>query len=161
MRYLRLAALTAALWLNACGIYSFKGALPEGIESVAIPLMVNQTAEPLLAEEITDLVISEFMVQSVFRLDDQERADGILEMVLKSVTEQANTYSAEESVSQMRVTLNVDMRLLRRTTDEVVMQKSFSSWGVYSLEGEERSDGIAEAAGKLVEDITTALLSSW
>jgi hypothetical protein len=147
--------------LAACGVYSFRGALPEGIESVAIPLMENRTSEPLLTEEITDQVINEFMVQNLFSLEDEERADGILEMVLKSITEQANTYSSEESVSQMRLTLNVDVELLRRTTGESVMRQSFNSWGVYSLEDGERSDGIEEAVNKLVEDITTALLSGW
>jgi hypothetical protein len=135
--------------------------LPEGIESVAIPLMENRTSEPLLTEEITDQVINEFMVQNLFRLEDEERADGILEMVLKSVTEQANTYSSEESVSQMRLTLNVEVQLLRRTTGESVMKQNFNSWGVYSLEDGERGDGIEQAVNKLVEDITSALLSGW
>ena len=135
--------------------------MPEGIESVAIPLMENRTSEPLLTEEITDQVINEFMVQNLFRLEDEERADGILEMVLKSVTEQANTYSSEESVSQMRLTLNVEVQLLRRTTGESVMKQNFNSWGVYSLEDGERGDGIEQAVNKLVEDITSALLSGW
>ena len=154
-------ALTLAAVLLACGVYSFRGALPEGIESVAIPLMENQTAEPLLAEEITDKVISEFMMQGVFRLVDEERADGVLEMLLKSVTEQANTYSSEETVSEMRVTLNVEVELLRRSNGETVMKKNFNSWGIYSLEDGERADGIEQAAEKLVEDITSALLSGW
>jgi outer membrane lipopolysaccharide assembly protein LptE/RlpB len=149
------------LVLAGCGVYSFRGALPEGIESVAIPLMENRTSEPLLTEEITDQVINEFMVQNLFRLEDEERADGILEMVLKSVTEQANTYSSEESVSQMRLTLNVEVQLLRRTTGESVMKQNFNSWGVYSLEDGERGDGIEQAVNKLVEDITSALLSGW
>ena len=127
----------------------------------AIPLMENRTSEPLLTEEITDQVINEFMVQNLFRLEDEERADGILEMVLKSVTEQANTYSSEESVSQMRLTLNVEVQLLRRTTGESVMKQNFNSWGVYSLEDGERGDGIEQAVNKLVEDITSALLSGW
>ncbi|MBL7033731.1 MAG: hypothetical protein ISR91_06265 [Candidatus Delongbacteria bacterium] len=147
--------------LISCGIYSFKGALPEGIESVAIPLMENRTSEPLLTEEITDLVINEFMVQNLFRLDDEERADGVLEMTLKSVTERANTYSAEESVSQMRITLDVQVELVRRATGESVMKKNISSWGIYSLEDGERTDGIEEAVNKLVEDISSALLSGW
>ena len=149
------------LVVAGCGVYSFRGALPEGIESVAIPLMENRTSEPLLTEEITDQVINEFMVQNLFRLEDEERADGILEMVLKSVTEQANTYSSEESVSQMRLTLNVEVQLLRRTTGESVMKQNFNSWGVYSLEDGERGDGIEQAVNKLVEDITSALLSGW
>ncbi len=153
--------ITLVSVLTACGVYSFRGALPEGIESVAIPLMENRTSEPLLTEEITDQVINEFMIQNLFRLEDEERADGILEMVLKSISEQANTYSSEESVSQMKLTLNVDVELLRRSTGESVMRQSFNSWGVYSLEDGERSDGIEQAVGKLVEDVTSALLSGW
>ena len=45
----------------SCGYYSFKGALPSHIKTVAIPLFENNTAYPNVAEDITNMIVDEFI----------------------------------------------------------------------------------------------------
>jgi len=153
--------LTLIVFITGCGIYSFRGLIPEGVESVAIPLMVNGTPEPMITETITDQVINEFMTQGVFRLASEEDADAILLLTLVGINEKANTYTDQEVVQQMRVTLNVQVRFLRLSDQVDILNQRMNTWGVYSLDGGERQSALDEASSKLVTEITDKLLSGW
>ena len=145
----------------ACGVYSFRGSLPEGVSSVAVPLMTNETAEPDVAETITDEVISRFETEGIFRLEPRDRADAVLLLTLTDLTESANVYDVREEVQDVRVTLRVTVDLVRLADGENLLHLNLSSWGTFDLAGGDRREALAEASQKLVEDITTKLLSGW
>ena len=65
-----------AVWILASGLfagcfrYSFSGAVPSHLKTIAVPLLDNQTAEFGIAERITDQLISEFQRDNTFKIAD-------------------------------------------------------------------------------------------
>jgi hypothetical protein len=167
----------AAMLILACGLfvgcfrYSFSGAVPSHLKTIAVPLLQNQTAEFGIAERITDQVISEFQRDNTLKIADPDNADSILRGSLVRIEDEPYTYSGAGegqaqnfSVGEYRLTLTVRLEYFDQTKSEVVWQKDFSNWGTYDHSTgspEEREQGFDEAIQKLAEDILNQTVSGW
>jgi hypothetical protein len=171
-------SLVAALFLCWIGIsgcikYTFSGAVPSHLKTIAVPLLQNQTAEYGVAERITDQVIGQFQKDNTLKIADENTADSILRGNLVRVTDEPYTYSGESasegqaqnfSVGEYRLSLTVSVEYYDQTKGEVVWQREFSNWGTYDHSTgspEEREQGFNEAISKLAEDILNQTVSGW
>jgi len=168
-----------------CGFYSMAGSIPPHIKSIAIPLLVNQTAEFGMAESITDNLQEDFIEENILRVVDEDQADSILRGTIIKVEDSPYTYSQEEAVSEYRFTITLEIEWYDVKNDEVLMKKRFSGWGAYGLSGDLATDGIDNdgdglidgddndefgdprtfatkvAVRKIAEDILDEIVSSW
>jgi len=166
-----------ALWILAGGLfggcfrYSFSGAVPSHLKTIAVPLLDNQTAEFGIAERITDQIIGEFQRDNTFKIADSDNSDSILKGSLLRVEDTPYTYSGQGegqaqnfSVGEYRLTLVVRIEYIDQTKNETIWQREFSDWGTYDHttgSPEEREQGFQEAIKKLAEDILNQTVSGW
>ena len=157
--------MMGSLWFGGgCGIYSFSGAVPGGVETIAVPLFDNMTSEYGIREQITDAVIDRFLRDNIVKVVDLSRAEAVLRGSILRINDQPYTVQTTETVEEYRITVTVRVVMEDTETGDAIWSQDFSEWGTYPFSGGgslERDQGIAEAIAKLTEDISNKVVSGW
>lgn len=147
--------------------YSFKGAAPpEGIRSIFIPTIIDNSGFglPTLSEEMTTLLKNKFINDNTLEYADKTEADGMIECVIRSVTDEPLVVTGNEQVSRRKITLVVTVDFYNLKKQKSIWKKDFSNWGEYdsSTGGfSQRDDGVRAAEEKITEDILLDVISNW
>ncbi len=179
-----LSCLSWALF-SGCMFYSMAGSIPAHINSIAIPIVENQTAEFGMSESVTENLLDKFNEENILRVIDEDQATSILRGTIIRVTDAPYTFTKEEAVTEYRFTIQMKVEWYDVRDDKVLMEKNFSGWGAYGLSGDISSDGIdndgdnlidgedndefgdprefatAVAVTKIAEDILNQIMTSW
>ena len=117
VRPLALGLVLLAAALAGCG-YSFRGTLPEHIQTVAIPVFANKTGEPAVENFLTSAVVEAFSTNGRLRVVGADDADAILEGEVIGYALQSIAFDSLANVRQYRliVTMNLRFRDVRRNT---------------------------------------------
>ena len=112
---LGLALLAVAL--AGCG-YSFRGNLPDHIQTVAVPVFTNKTSEPAVGNLLTSAVVEAFSTNGRLRVVEPEDADAVLDGEVVGYDVQSIAFDSQANVRQYRlvVTMNLRFRDVRRST---------------------------------------------
>lgn len=160
--------LTLALAGQACGYYSFTGAtVPEHLETVAIPLVVDDSFSPIpsLDEALTEFLIDRFVRQTRLALEtDEADADAVLTARIDRYTSAPTSVTGEERAAQNRISISVTVRYYDRVEDKEIFARSFTSFEDYDpLDGGLEAEEAAAAAAleNIADDIFTAATSNW
>lgn len=163
-----LLGLAPALALVGCGYYSFTGAtIPEQLDTIAVPLAENNTASPItsLDQNLTDLLIDRFVGQTRLSLEpNADAADALLRARIQRYTNQPTSVSGDERATRNRVSLTVAVTYVDQTTDEELLQRTFTGYTDYDPieEGFTGEEQAARAALDIIaDDIFTAATSNW
>jgi len=147
--------------------YSFKGAAPpEGIKTINIPSIRDESGFglPNLGEEMTTLLKGKFINDNTLEYAEKTQADGMLDCVIRAVTDEALVVSGNEQVSRRKITITVTVDFVNLKKQKSVWKKDFSNWGEYdsSTGGfSKRDEGIRSAEDKITEDILLDVISNW
>jgi hypothetical protein len=147
--------------------YSFKGAAPpEGIRSIFIPTIIDESGFglPTLSEEMTTLLKNKFINDNTLEYADKTEADGMIECVIRSVTDEPLVVTGNEQVSRRKVTLVLTVDFYNLKKQKSIWKKDFSNWGEYdsSTGGfSQRDEGVRAAEEKITEDILLDVISNW
>ncbi|PYN21608.1 MAG: hypothetical protein DMD99_19280 [Candidatus Rokuibacteriota bacterium] len=116
-RALALGLASLAATLAGCG-YSFRGNLPDHIQTVAVPVFANKTGEPAVENFLTSAVVEAFSTNGRLRVVPREDADAILEGEVVRYSLASIAYDSQANVRQYRleVTMNLKFRDVRRNT---------------------------------------------
>jgi outer membrane lipopolysaccharide assembly protein LptE/RlpB len=111
------ALALAASSLGGCG-YSFHGALPSHVRTIAVPVFLNRTQEPGVESIITRAIAEAFATNGRLQVVRAADADAILEGEVTSYSVAAIAFDATLNVQQYRlyVALNLKMRDVKRNT---------------------------------------------
>lgn len=180
-----LIILFLAFYSLSCTFYSLAGSIPTHIKSIAIPLMENQTAEFGISEDITDGIIDEFNQLGIFDITDEYSANSILQGIVKKVSEGPYTFNKQESVSEYRYKIDVEIIWYDVLNDKNLIKKTYSGFGAYGVSGDISTDGIDNdndgkvdendddefgeprsfatqvAVRKIAEDILNDIMTTW
>ena len=158
--------LLAGASLQSCGYYSFSGAtIPEHLGTIAIPIVEDNTISTLtgLDDRMTDLLVDRFVRQTRLSLEsDIEQADAVLDVTLVQYRNVPTSVSGDEQATRNRVTISARTLYTDRTTGEVLLDRTFSSFEEYDPFQPDQEDSAAVAAlEKIADDIFTAATSNW
>ena len=134
-----------------CIFYSMAGAIPPHINSISIPMVENQTVEFGISEAVTDNLINQFLESNILLLDEENNADSILKGKIVRVNDAPYTYTKEESVTEYRFTITMDLEWFDVKEDKVIIKKQYSGFGAYGLSGDISSDQIDNDGDGLVD----------
>ena len=162
--------ILAALAWSGCAYYSFTGAvIPSNLNTISIPLAEDNSVSTLvnLDESLTSLLVDRFVGQTRLSLQpDEEQADAVLRARIDRYLNQPASVGGEERATLNRVTISVTTEYVDRTKDEVIFNRSFSSFEEYDptdpergLSGEE--DAARAVIEKIADDIFTAATANW
>ncbi len=147
--------------------YSFKGASPpEGIKTIYIPTVRDESGFglPNLGEEMTTLLKNKFINDNTLEYAEKTQADGMLDVVVKSLTDEALVVTGNETVSRRKITITVSVDFTNLRKQKNIWKKDFSNWGEYdsSTGGfSKRDEGVKSAEDKLTDDILLEVISNW
>jgi len=124
-RWVREVALAGAAVLAAaaCG-YSFRGTLPEHIQTVGVPVFVNRTAEPAVENTITRAVAQAFASNGRLRVVPPERADSILEGEITGYELLSIAFDPSANVRQYRLLVTMNLRFRDVRDNKLLFQRS-------------------------------------
>ncbi len=165
----RLILFLLGLLLLASGCYyTFSPNLPEGIETVAVPVIENNTYRFGIEQELTTAVIEELLTNSPLTVTSEVNADALLDITITSYYTRAVSYDADESVKQreLKVTLEVVFRDLAAKKDlwhdsalsERVLYHDENTAG-YTAETEEQA--FTRLVDLLAERLINRIVEGW
>ena len=162
-KFLQIIILLFQVVFINCGIYSFKGSLPPHLNSVAIPLFDNRTAEFGVTEEMTDTVIETFTQDGSLKISDRSNADILLEGTITQVSDRTGAFDARETVQDLKIYISVQVKCTDQVKRLIMWEERLTQFGTYdpSQGPDARVDGITDAIEKICEEILNKTVSGW
>jgi hypothetical protein len=151
------------MFYMGCLSYSFTGSLPSHISSVAVPLFDDNTAYPGVREDLTNMVVDEFLSDNTLKVTSESKADLLITGIITSITQKAAILSAGETVDEFQVYVNVKVKCEDVRQNQVLWDKNLSEFGVMPGTGsqDDRDQAIRIALEKLTNDILNNTLGYW
>jgi len=157
---------TLLVIVPGCG-YRIGTLLPDDIDSVAVPLVVNLTREPRIENIITDAIIEQLQLDGTLRLADKTTADSILEAEIINYSRDALRYRDEERATAREYRLNLGLRIVLRNqrTNKIIMQDiHVRGEANFTVSGDLRESerlALPLAAEDLARDVVERMVEGW
>ncbi len=155
--------LVSVLVFQNCGYYSFKGALPSHLKTIAIPLFNNKTPFAEAPEALTNQLTDAFMEDNSLAIVDESKADMLLTGSVESILVKPAIVTAGETVSESKVVVRIHVKCEDKVINKVIYDKIFEDYGLMEGSGslDEREAAIQTAIEQLTDKILNATLSGW
>jgi hypothetical protein len=111
---------------SSCG-YRFTpvgGIVPESAKTIAIPVFINGTYEPLIDTEVTRAVVNEFLTDGRLRVVGPEAADIVLRGTVTKFEITPTSYTADTYVQSYNVTIGVNITVEDAKEHKVLLKDS-------------------------------------
>ncbi len=163
MRKILIPVLSLLLLISSCGYYSFKGALPAYLNSVAVPLFDDRSAWPDIREKVTDSVINGFVEDNTLKVVDESRAALLLTGTILSVNRVEQSVEQGENVTEYRLIVKVKVKCEDVRASKKMYDKTFEAYTLLQSDaGQDEIDAAVDEALKIItEDIVNTTLSGW
>ena len=161
-KYVFIIPLLIGLFLS-CGYYSFTGAIPSDIKTVAVPLFDDNTSFPGVREDLTNKVIDQFITENVLQVVPESKADLLITGTILSINDKAAIITTGEDVEQYEVYVNVKVKCTEVRSGKVWWDKTLRRFGIMGgLENiDARNEAIETAIIDITQDIIDNTLASW
>ncbi|MFW5775386.1 MAG: LPS assembly lipoprotein LptE [Chitinivibrionales bacterium] len=160
-----LVTALCALWSVGCGVYTFSGStLPQYLKSVDIPLFVNKSLQPDIAEQITEQVNAEVLESNLLRIVSED-GDATLQGAVLSYSNDPYTYESEDvravDVEEYVVNIRVQIEFIDNVKNEPLFEGIVEGEGVYDFENETEEIGRERAIDDIVEQVLNQSVQGW
>jgi outer membrane lipopolysaccharide assembly protein LptE/RlpB len=128
-----LTAIFCILLIWGCG-YQMVGKethVPPGLTSVAIPTFLNKTLEPGVEVPFTEGFLREFINDRRVNVVDRQKADSVLEGVIKSLRIYSVSYDESGIALEYQTTVVIDLTLKKRTGEVLWREENLSETRYY------------------------------
>jgi outer membrane lipopolysaccharide assembly protein LptE/RlpB len=117
-----LASIILVSAMVGCGYHVMGrgGAFPEGITSVAIVPLENDTREPNLTAIFTSALRREFIFRRDVEVVTEQKAEATLEGAITALETGSVAYNTEGRATEYDISVTLDARLIRRGTKAVL-----------------------------------------
>jgi len=160
-------AIVLTMVFSQCWFYSFKGTLPPHIQSIAIPLFTDKTAEFSIQTVVTDKIRLGFIKENILQLVEEANANSVLYGSIISIQDKPLVYSESEqgeSVSEYRLTLRIEVEWFDKVNNQSMFKQQFTGYSEYDPTGatdRTRDTALSEAITRITEDIINKILAGW
>lgn len=168
MMLLRLLPLAlAGCMLTGCAGYQLGTTLPQGLRTIYVPTLINETSEPGVDTETTSAVIQEFQRDGTVRVASADLADLRLEGTVVKYAIEPLRYREDRATTadEYRIRLTADIVVTHTDDGSVFMRRNgVQGEATFILTGDMRSakqDALPDAARDLAHDIVEAIVEHW
>ena len=163
--YKKAAVLILLFSFIGCGVYTFGGStLPSHLKTVNIPLFINATPEPGVAELITEnlnrKIRNDRLLQPVSSNSDASITGRVLSYQNKTYSYKNEAYR-EVDVSSYQILITVEVEFIDNVKNNVIYKGKITEYGLYDFEKESEEDGLRRAVEKIVTQIMQSSIQSW
>ena len=117
----KIVSLLFFIFLCGCG-YQLAGKethLPPGVNSVAIPTLINKTLEPGIEIPFTQAFLTEFIQDRRVKVVDRKDADSILEGTIQSFYLRSSSYDKSGFALEFQTVVTMDI-VLKKKNGEIL-----------------------------------------
>jgi hypothetical protein len=160
------AILTAFLFMEGCGVYSFTGAsIPPEAKTISIAYFVNNATlvEPTLSQTLTDALRSRFQSQTNLSLVD-ENGDLQLEGIITDYSTKPVAIQGNQTAALNQLTISIEVKYTNTFDHTKDFDTKFSRFEQYPSESDLNSvkdQLIADISEALVDDIFNKSVVNW
>lgn len=161
--------LVLTLAVTGCG-YHFRGGglkAPAGVETIAVLVLDNKTAEIAIETVFTNDLIYEFNRSKILRVVGREAADAVLEGSILSVETDTISHTDTGASDERRVWVTLELILRRSEGGILWADSSFRESEVYKVASDKSStdrnerDAIAIISERVAERIHNRILQDF
>ena len=160
--------LFASFFFTGCGyqIAGRGGHIPEGVRTMAIPVFENKTLEPIVEEELTPVVIREFLRDSRIEVVSRSQTGLVLQGSVTSYKESPLSFDQDQNVLEYRITVITHLVLVRQFS-EILWERDVTESAEYRVSSDVMSTRVAkllalrEIARNLAQDAADRVLQGW
>jgi hypothetical protein len=162
-----LSLLPLLVFQSGCVGYQLGSMLPDDIQSVYVPMVQNQTQEPLLENDVTNSVLSAIQRDGSLAIEVEDQADAVLHIVITEFSLEPLSFAQtnRSRPNEYRLFLRARIELVRRSTGEVLVRNgNLSGRNNFILSGDLTSgkrQGLPGAADDLARFINSAITEAW
>ena len=159
--------LALGLFTGCATRYRLGSMLPDDIQTVAVPTFQNDSAEPQVEIQATRATIAQLQQDGSLEVVDLGQADTVLKVRITGYELRPIDFDDENTrrADEYRMTLTADVVLVRRSTGEVVSQRSgVSGQAEFQASGgltSARRSAMPAAAEDLARQIVDAVVDMW
>jgi len=158
-------ALFCSMLLWGCGVYTFTGStLPSHLQTVDLPLFINQSMEPGVAETITEELNRQLLSGNLLRVVS-ENGDATLSGAVVRYVNDPYTYTAAQErqvdVNSYIVRVSVQVELFDNKKKKAIYQGTVVGEGIYDFQNETEEIGKRKAIEDVVQQILQQSVQSW
>ena len=95
--------LPAVLLLTSCGIYSFKGSIPDHLHDLELVTFKNLTTEFAVETDIEEALTERMLNEQLLPLTAKETPDSRIEGKINSITDKPNSFDENENILEYRL----------------------------------------------------------
>lgn len=162
--------LMALFLVFGCG-YGFVGTvnnLPSDIQSIYIPVFVNETTEPGAEVVFANALIYEFTRSRILKVVPESKAQAYLTGKIKTIAIDSVTYASQTQALQRKVTVTLEVSCRRSDNQKILWQnQNLSRYEVYQvtndpvLTDQNKQVALAKIAKDLSEGIHNGILENF
>ena len=158
-------AVVIAAFFCGCGIYTFNGSsLPADLKTVDIPLFLNKSMEPNVADEITQELNKQVLSSNLMRIV-AKRGDATISGTVTLYENKVLSFSTTEvrqvDVEQYKVTITADVEFYNNRKNTELYKGTIIGEGIYDFKTETEIVGRQKAEKDIVKRILESSVQSW
>lgn len=161
--------LTTALLLSGCMGYQLDGAIHEGIDTVTMAPVINNTSEPAIEIQVTHAMRNRLQSDGRVQLVNQAaHADAIMEITLTKYSMNPIAYKTEEGLRttpdlyRLRITAEAELR--NTSTGEVISKSGTYGESTFEFTSDlttSKRNALPPAADEMAKFILDDLIEAW
>ena len=150
------------LLLSNCGIYTFSGsALPAHIKTVSIPMFVNKTPQPGIAEEMTRMITQAYVSDNRLKVTEKN-ANSSLNVSITGYANDPFSYDESGNVREYRVTIRASAVFRDEVKSSDIWSKdNIVCFGNYLASSETEETGKQLAMKQIANILIENTISGW
>ena len=158
-------------FLTGCGVYSFKGSIPDHLHDVELVTFRNLTTEFAVETDIEEALTNRLLNEQLLPLSRKEIPDSRIEGKITTIKDVPNSFDESENILDYRLEFKGEVTWYDVVRDEPLFNKKFVVFGTYFSEDEnakrapseqvERADAYQEAIDKLIDLIVESMTEEW
>ena len=163
--------LFAALVMAGCGIYSFKGSIPDHLHDVELITFKNLTTEFAVETDIEEALTERMLRERLLSLSAKENPDSHIEGKINSVTDKPYSFDENENILEYRLEFRGEVIWFDHIRGKEIFKKNFTVFGTYFSEDENakrseaeqliREEAYDEAIELLIDFIIESMTEEW
>lgn len=162
-----IACFSATLLMSGCMGYLLGGSRPEGVETVYMAPVINETTEPAIELQVTEALRQRIQFDGRLKLlDAPGAADTVMEVALTRYTLTAVAFRRDRKTTAEQYRLRIDaVATLKDTgTGEILSESKTYGEATFDFESDltsSKRDALPRAAWEVAKFIVDDLVERW
>lgn len=169
LKKLNLLLIILGIW--SCGIYSFRGSIPDHITDLELITFKNLTTEFAVETDIEEALTERMINEQLLPLSSKQSPDSHIEGKINSITDKPNSFDEDENILEYRLEFRGEVIWYDHQRETELFNKKYAVFGTYFSEDEnakrsddeklEREDAYDEAIARLIDLIVESMTEEW